>query len=197
MATRHKVKVGLNLPSLIWKPLVGVKLSFDDLVAVDANTAKGIHQLLQCSDLEMKQTDSESLLESLNYYLPPGNDITFTFDDHGVYATTIGGRKLSFSVEEERKLILQEVMKYQLEGQYRDAVRSLYDGFGYSLPTELFQMFTETEIEALVCGQPYVDVNLLQKVTEYSDGKETYIHKSYLQHLLWIAFHHYNHLPVQ
>lgn len=47
------------------------------------------------------------------------------------------------------------------------AVNGGAEGMSGILPVELFSMFTPSEVEAIVCGVPVVDISILQKATDY------------------------------
>jgi len=46
-------------------------------------------------------------------------------------------------------------------------------GLACILPVDLLPMFTPWEAEALVCGQPTIDVSLLRRVAEYVSSLHT------------------------
>lgn len=47
--------------------------------------------------------------------------------------------------------------------------KALREGLTSVLPGELFSLFTSTEIEQLICGSGYIDVDLIRRYTEYED----------------------------
>ena len=54
-----------------------------------------------------------------------------------------------------------------------------FAGFGRALPVELCQVFTPEEMETLVCGSSYVDLDVLRSATDYHNCSEDDEHVEY------------------
>lgn len=135
---------------------------------------------------------------------PGGNDATSTATAGYGVSASIGrmaiGEGLGGGVIDERDeagclgALLPPPGRALLPRQRRRAVRAveqlrltsgsrclevLYQGLAGVLPVELLAVFTASEAEALFCGVPEVDVDLLQRATEYEGVRPTDAHVRY------------------
>ncbi|CAM9610157.1 unnamed protein product [Ectocarpus sp. 4 AP-2014] len=85
------------------------------------------------------------------------------------------GRALS---PRQRRRAVRAVEQLRLTSGSR-CLESLYQGLAGVLPVELLGVFTAAEAEALFCGVPEVDVDLLQRATEYEGVRPTDPHVGY------------------
>lgn len=197
VAGRHRIHVPLTLPSLVWKPLVGATLGAGDLEAVDKMLAKGLSDIL-AGRLE-EDEEREVLVEALAACTEeagvgggysPGNDAENRAGSGSAgmagsvdYGSGSGlgallcpyGRALK---PRERQRAVRAVEQLRLTGGSR-CLEALYQGMAGVLPVELLGLFTAAEAEALFCGVPEVDVDLLQRVTEYDGVRPTDPHVGY------------------
>ncbi|CAM9658554.1 unnamed protein product [Hapterophycus canaliculatus] len=159
VAGRHRIHVPLALPSLVWKPLVGATLGAGDLEAVDKMLAKGLGDVLAG---RLDEDEEREVLEDALAAL-------------GSLLSSRGGRALS---PRQRRKAVRAVEQLRLTSGSR-CLESLYQGLAGVLPVELLAVFTPAEAEALFCGVPEVDVDLLQRATEYEGVRPTDTHVSY------------------
>lgn len=75
----------------------------------------------------------------------------------------------------QRRRVVRAVEQLRLTSGSR-CLESLYQGLAGVLPVELLAVFTADEAEALFCGVPEVDVDLLQRATEYEGVRPTDAH---------------------
>ena len=68
--------------------------------------------------------------------------------------------------------------------QYYDVSLILILGLSAVLPLELFPLFTDQELEELLCGRREVDVDLLEQCTEYEEVDENSPHVKFLWEVL-------------
>ncbi|CAN0395250.1 unnamed protein product, partial [Phaeothamnion confervicola] len=152
VAGRHRVHVPLLLPALVWKALVGLPLSRSDLEAVDRVLAKGL------SDVESGRMEPEGELEALADMLGDAAAEMGPGGEAAAPGLPVAARRRAVAGVEQLRLTAGAAC---LEG--------LAEGIAAVLPLELLPLFTAAEAEALFCGAPEVDVELLQRATEY-DG---------------------------
>ncbi|CAM9594470.1 unnamed protein product, partial [Laminaria digitata] len=158
VAGRHRIHVPLALPSLVWKPLVGATLGAGDLEAVDKMLAKGL------SDILAGRLDQDEEREVLEDAL-----MACAEDAGGGDAALLPG---------QRRRAVRAVEQLRLTSGSR-CLEALYQGLAGVLPVELLAVFTAAEAEALFCGVPEVDVDLLQRATEYEGVRPTDTHVGY------------------
>lgn len=81
-------------------------------------------------------------------------------------------------VPRQRRRAVRAVEQLRLTSGAR-CLEVLYQGLAGVLPVELLAVFTAAEAEALFCGVPEVDVDLLQRATEYEGVRPTDAHVGY------------------
>ncbi|CAN0508592.1 unnamed protein product, partial [Ectocarpus sp. 12 AP-2014] len=164
VAGRHRIHVPLALPSLVWKPLVGATLGAGDLEAVDKMLAKGL------GDIVAGRLDEDEEREVLEDAM------------RGAAGQAVGPRRhRPAAAAAARPAMLRQaaaVVALRLTSGSR-CLESLYQGLAGVLPVELLGVFTAAEAEALFCGVPEVDVDLLQRATEYEGVRPTDPHVGY------------------
>lgn len=204
VAGRHRIHVPLALPSLVWKPLVGATLGAADLEAVDKMLAKGLGDILagRLDEEEEREVLEEALLACAedagagNGASPAGSDnsaAAVVGSNMGVVPGVgsggtggVGGNGLGSLLPprgetllpRQRRRAVRAVEQLRLTSGSR-CLEALYQGLAGVLPVELLGLFTAAEAEALFCGVPEVDVDLLQRATEYEGVRPTDAHVGY------------------
>ncbi|DAZ99415.1 TPA: hypothetical protein N0F65_004048 [Lagenidium giganteum] len=168
VAVRSKQYLALNISTLIWKKLVGENVTVDDLAAIDSMVVNSMKKMRTIDrygvteemfeDIVMETFTTLSSDNRLVALKAHGNSIPVTFSSRCEYADL--------------------VEKYRLQ-EFDTQVNALFQGFSKVLPTKLLSMFTGSELEAMVCGTPEIDVDLLEKCTEYSSCSATD------EHIVW------------
>jgi hypothetical protein len=156
LAVRHSLMVPLNLPELLWKPMVDLPLDRRDLAGID-KTATDAMRMVETWKEEDFLEESESSLDGLAKIF---NEVQVeSVDDQGqVYF-----KPLTF---ENRFEFIQQIEERQLRTM-NSALSAFFVGLVGVLPANVFPLFTPDELETLICGAPEIDVELLKKVTEY------------------------------
>ncbi|CAM9487476.1 unnamed protein product [Chrysoparadoxa australica] len=159
VSVRHGIQVPLALPLLMWKSLAGIPIARADLEAVDKMLAKGL------SDIERGRLDEEEEMEIVQVALESLEE----------------GQQLFASLIKQ-EATLQQVVNFVSQSNLTSGAAcldSLYQGLAAVLPVELLSLFSGEEVEALFCGRPDVDIDLLQEVTEYEGVSPTEAHIQY------------------
>ena len=190
VAGRHRIHVPLTLPSLVWKPLVGTTLTAGDLEAVDKMLAKGLSDILagRLDEDEEREVLAEALAacaeeSGVGVGTPPAGDAASDAEvasDRGsthVFGALLCPRDRAL-LPRERQRAVRAVEQLRLTSGSR-CLEALYQGLAGVLPVELLEVFTAAEAEALFCGVPEVDVDLLQRATEYEGVRPTDAHVGY------------------
>ncbi|TMW58661.1 hypothetical protein Poli38472_010220 [Pythium oligandrum] len=152
---RHGLQMGLDLPSLVWRPLAGLDVNRAHLESVDVVAANNLTRAEECS-----QENAHDILDYLNF--------TITLSDGSEVPLCQSGDALQVSLENRALYIrLAETTRLTESAQQLAALR---DGLAAVLPMELAPLFTPRELEVLICGRREVDVDLLQQCTEYGEG---------------------------
>jgi hypothetical protein len=137
-AVRHGLQMGLDLPSLIWRPLAGLDVTRAHLESVDVVAANNLSRLE-----EMNQDTSRDILEHLTF--------STNLSDSTEVPLCPGGEQLPVTVENCKKYIdLVEQVRLTESAQQLAAVK---EGLSSVLPMELSPLFTPRELEVLICGR--------------------------------------------
>ncbi|KAG7389554.1 RING finger and SPRY domain-containing protein 1 [Phytophthora pseudosyringae] len=162
-AVRHGLQMGLDLPSLVWRPLAGLDVSRAHLESVDVAVANNLTRVEELStDTEAATQEAEEVLGYLT--------LSTTLSDGVEVPLVPQGEKMLVTLE-NRELYVQLVEKTRLT-ESSQQLAALKDGLGSVLPMELAPLFTPRELEVLICGRREVDVDLLHQCTEYSEGAD-------------------------
>nr|CCA19532.1 HECT E3 ubiquitin ligase putative [Albugo laibachii Nc14] len=156
-AVRHGLQMGLNLPSLVWRPIAGLEVGRPHLESVDVAATNNLMYVEEFSG-----QDAKEFLEHLTFSTPlsDGNEIPLC----------PGGEKLAVTFDNRLTYVhLVEQARLTESTQQLAALRS---GLATVLPMEAAALFTSRELETLICGRREVDVELLRQCTEYDTGVE-------------------------
>ncbi|KAF1772112.1 Ubiquitin-associated domain [Phytophthora cactorum] len=162
-AVRHGLQMGLDLPSLVWRPLAGLEVSRAHLESVDVAAANNLTRVEELStDTETAAQEAEEVLGYLT--------LSTTLSDGVEVPLVPQGEKMPVTLA-NRELYVQLVKKTRLT-ESSQQLAALKDGLASVLPMELAPLFTPRELEVLICGRREVDVDLLHQCTEYSEGAD-------------------------
>jgi len=153
---RTGVRLSLNLPSIIWKQIVGEPVNIYDLEGIDSSIINMIQYVTkpEMSPPEFSSTFTENFTAMLSdettvELIPNGTNISVTYDRREEYAELLLKTRFIESTPQCK------------------AVRK---GISLVVPIALLNFLTYQEVEALVCGKPVVDIELLKRHTRYSAG---------------------------
>ena len=177
IALRCRVAAPWRLSRIFWKGLVGEALRDSDLVYIDSTAhafIKGIHERLASMKRTNPKVDEKVDLASLEGFamasvLPgvPEGSTRAAVARKRIAGLGSGVRGASVK-SSDLSLYVQEVAQAWL-GEGDRALFAVRDGFTSVVPSAALPLFTWEEIELQVCGRPGVDVDLLERSTEYDD----------------------------
>ncbi|DAZ95584.1 TPA: hypothetical protein N0F65_006070 [Lagenidium giganteum] len=154
-AVRHGLQMGLDLPSLVWRPLAGLDVGRAHLESIDVVTANNLRRIEECTP-----DTAEDMLEHLTFSTP--------LSDGTEVALCPNGESIPVTYE-SRTAYVQQVEKTRLT-ESSQQLAALKEGLAAVLPLDLTPLFTPRELEVLICGRREVDVDLLRQCTEYDEG---------------------------
>eukprot|EP00698_Gefionella_okellyi_P016969 TRINITY_DN490_c0_g1_i1.p1 TRINITY_DN490_c0_g1~~TRINITY_DN490_c0_g1_i1.p1 ORF type:complete len:2864 (-),score=572.76 TRINITY_DN490_c0_g1_i1:923-9514(-) len=169
IAVRSRNPLALDLPSVIWKPLVGQEPDARDQQSIDTFVCDSLSRVASMTkdEFEASMTDTMWVVEDLTGVTVPlkpnGAALPVCFEDRAEYvALAIGAR-------------LASVLKN---------VPHMCKGFWQIVPQSAFALFTWKEAEALVCGHAHIDVAMLRRHTVYRTVEPTDVHIKYFWEIL-------------
>ena len=190
LALRTHDHMPLDLPSLLWKQLVGSEVTFADLDAIDSLACKVLARIkkLTLDDLRagagagMGDEDSEDGTAAVAAAAQEGVDMATMTDEElqsmplGEYFVTTlsdgtevelkpNGKAIpvTFANRNEWVDLVVQTRLYESKRQ-ADAIRR---GLSAVVPLKLLPLLNWRELEVHVCGRPVLDVQLLKANTTY------------------------------
>lgn len=157
MAIRSRVLIPLDLPSLFWKQLVSSPLALKDLYLVDEHASDFIRRIRTTTD--RAEWDATAMF---------WNDLRFVarLSDGQEVPLTQGGEatEVTFESRLEFANLLEKARLY--EG--KEQISMICSGISELIPSPVLQLFTHEELEWRICGEPFIDIDLLRRHTEYA-----------------------------
>jgi other hect domain ubiquitin protein ligase E3 len=150
---RTGARFTLDLPSYVWKPLIGQNLRFDDLVGIDTPVAEML-KLMENASEELFEESFENFCtrlsdETIVDLKQNGRFIPVTYENKDEYISAVLACRFSESEKQSQ------------------AIR---EGLSKLVPNALLNLVTWRQLEDWVCGKPEVDIDLLKRHTRYSGG---------------------------
>jgi hypothetical protein len=144
----------LDLPSIVWKPLVGELCDMSDLAAIDQALAADLMAIRDCASPHHWSV----LARGLKWRI-----LSVT----GRWIELIPGGADRLVLWEERMLFVDEAVRVRL-GECDAEIEAIKAGFTTVVPSLVLPLLTWRELEAKVCGTPVIDVEVLKKITEHN-----------------------------
>mmetsp|Transcript_3581 Transcript_3581/g.6232 ORF Transcript_3581/g.6232 Transcript_3581/m.6232 type:complete len:1228 (+) Transcript_3581:1-3684(+) len=159
IAIRNNELLDLRLPSLVWKPLVNQSPTLADLRAVD---------VLTVTSCDPNSTDPAELLTS--------QELFFTVNtlDGREEELVPGGESLRVTLENYDEWA-RRTIEYKIH-EFDTQIEAIRRGLATIVPQRLLMLFRWDELELMVCGRPKLDLELLKRMTVYSDCSESDAH---------------------
>lgn len=160
IALRCDIPMEMRWPRLVWKRMVGLPVTVEDLRAVDQN-------LFQMLD-DIRAATDETLFKNTF------SDVFFavhTFDGQEQIELIPGGAEIQ--VDFARRLeYVDKVIAFKLtEGASQ--MNEMIIGLATIIPTQELCWFSPDELERKVCGAPCVDIGVLKSNVVYDGIAET------------------------
>jgi len=169
MSIRTGVLLTLDLPSFVWKPLVGAPLNVSDLEGTDSHfygtmrffQESTAHQFAAQQVFQKFQVPLSD--KSLCLLKKDGDKIDVTYDNREEYVRLAEKARLN-----ESKLQLKAVRR----------------GLTDVVPQHLLSLLSWQDLEWRVCGKPKIDIKLLKRHTVYNSVSSTAPHITYFWQVL-------------
>ena len=154
VAIRGGHMLNLDLPSLVFRPLVGQPITRADLVAVDALSFDVLDKVAA-----MGEQDAPQWAETFSL-----NWTTMSSDGREVELKD-GGKELPVSWS-ERLAYVQAVEAYRLQ-EFSAQTAAMRKGLATIVPIQLLPLFTAAEFESMICGKREISIDYLRANTRY------------------------------
>eukprot|EP01041_Mallomonas_annulata_P000211 gene211-380_t len=158
IAMRTKEYLALNIPSIIWKLLVGeTPITREDIEAIDLFQVQSLDSIRH---IDLQGIDADSFSSSFFETFT-----TISTDDRIVEIRPDGS---NIDVTFENRLEFCDLVEQYRLHEFDVQAASVRRGLATMVPIRLLSLFTWDQLEMMVCGVAEVDIRLLQKVTDYS-----------------------------
>lgn len=157
LAIYNGVILDIHFPSVVYKKLMGGKLTLEDLCITRPELGRGLKTLLNF-DGDVESTYCRNFSVSYDVY-----------GETKVTELKEGGEKISLNndnKEEYVELYVKHLLQNAIEKQYMAFER----GFREVCDGEPLNMFRWEELELLICGSPELDFEALEASARYEDG---------------------------
>ncbi|KAA0163733.1 hypothetical protein FNF28_04123 [Cafeteria roenbergensis] len=151
LALRTRFALPFDMPSLVWKSILGDALTGSDLDAVDELCQQALGGMLSLDREAFEERVDERMVTrlsdgSLRELVPGGSSQRVTWENKEDFARRVVATRLSESAPQ---------------------LRAIRRGFNTVVPIRCLQLLHWRELEELVCGSPTIDVEALRRHTVY------------------------------
>ena len=181
LCIRTGVRLPIDLPSFVWKPLVGDELSASDLYAIDANAGEYMKLIESYDGATLAGEIHQSFTTALS-------------DQSIVELKPNGANELVTAANRQQYISLAIAARLSEHTQQLDAIRR---GIARILPAQLLNVLSWRELAVLIAGKADIDVELLRRHTEYSGCSESSPHIRMFWQLLRSFDQHHRRLFIR
>uniref|UniRef100_A0A1D1YBZ7 HECT-type E3 ubiquitin transferase n=1 Tax=Anthurium amnicola TaxID=1678845 RepID=A0A1D1YBZ7_9ARAE len=143
-----------------YKHILGVKVTYHDIEAVDPDYYKNLKWMLENDVSEIPDLTFSMDADEEKHILYEKTEVTD-------YELKPGGRNIRVT-EETKHEYVDLVAEHILSTAIRPQINSFLEGFHDLIPRELICIFNDKELELLISGLPEIDLDDLQANTEYT-----------------------------
>lgn len=138
------ITINLSFNCLIYKLILEEQIKFDDLKNIDTSLYSS---LISLKNMKPEELESMEIYYSVQYENDKGEIITDELVPDG------NSKKVTDINDYIEKRINYLVTKSQM------LISHIQDGLFTFIPKEILQSLNSSELELLICGQPFIDVN--------------------------------------
>ena len=152
----------LDLPSIVWKPLVDEAVTEEDVMAIDRLSFTMVNEMRKL-EAHIHSGQGGVTPEQFSDYL----DCFYVVvgSDSAMHELVPGGAQLQVTWS-NRLHFIEALLAYR-KAEFRVQCQALKEGLSSVVPSALLTMFTWEQLRLQVCGQQTIDVSLLQQMTHY------------------------------
>lgn len=143
-----------------YKHILGVKVTYHDIEAVDPDYYKNLKWMLENDVSEIPDLTFSMDADEEKHILYEKTEVT-------EYELKPGGGNIRVT-EETKHEYVDLVAEHILTNAIRPQITSFLEGFNELIPRELISIFNDKELELLISGLPEIDLDDLKSNTEYT-----------------------------
>ncbi|XP_067933208.1 probable E3 ubiquitin-protein ligase HERC1 [Watersipora subatra] len=174
VAVRTKKPLDLHLAPAIWKLLVGLSLTPEDIEEVD---------LIYMSSMRgIRDIDEDGVTPQNFHEVIPLTSFEAQGSDNKYVPVVAGGQDIQLTFH-NRKEYVERALLYRLN-EFHLQANAVRQGMASIIPVPILSLYTADRLEQLVCGIPDISVSLLKKVSKYREIDESHKLIQWLWHTL-------------
>ncbi|XP_071845609.1 probable E3 ubiquitin-protein ligase HERC1 isoform X3 [Apostichopus japonicus] len=164
VAIRTKKPLDLHLAPIVWKQLVGMPLTVEDLEEVDFSF---VQLLRSIRDIHKSGVTEETFSEfvPLEWFEGQSADGRFV-------PIVPGGRSIPLTYN-NRKEYVERALSFRLNEMNQQIV-AIREGMSWLIPVPLISLVTSKHLEKMVCGMPNISIEVLKRVVRYREVDENH-----------------------
>ena len=145
IAIRTGSPINLSLAPPIWKLLVGLQLSLDDLSEIDSDYVQGLLYI----------RDNPKDFVGIEFTAPSSTGLEVRLHHSWTH--------LSLENSQEYIRLSTQLRLHEFDKQ----IQAIREGMSKVVPVPLLSLFTGPELETMICGSREISITLLKSVTTY------------------------------
>jgi E3 ubiquitin-protein ligase HERC2 len=152
ISMRQKLYLPFEFPPMVWKYLTGQELGISEIMDVDRETATRLHRLTsagESSDAAAMEGETFTILSA-----------------SGSLVELVGNGAETDVTPADAETFVKLALQFRLH-EFDPALESLRAGFVSVVPERVLSLCSASELEALTCGDPVIDIELLRAKTAY------------------------------
>ncbi|XP_063677273.1 E3 ubiquitin-protein ligase HERC2-like isoform X2 [Bolinopsis microptera] len=150
ISVRTGSPLALDIAPPMWKLLVGLPLSIDDMIEIDKDYMAGINFF---RDLPNKEEEFDAIDMPFSTPGAAGQEVPLSSTYHRINLTN-------------RDQYVQSALDYRLH-EFDFQVQAVVEGLAKVIPVPLLSLFTGEELRTMVCGHPDIPLDMLKSVAVY------------------------------
>lgn len=169
ISIRTQIPLNLDIPTIIWKLILGEDILLKDLKQIDWYSVK-FYEKLKHIEYSWDNAKSGHKADRM-LVLEEFNSLDLCWSCLNVNGEVVelrcDGERIPVGINElgEYCRIFKE---FKLEREFLHATNNIRKGIAEIIPDTILELQTHDEIEKLICGSPSIDIDLLKKHTKYT-----------------------------
>ncbi len=171
MSIRAKLYLAFEFPPLIWKKIVGEEVTKSDLLEIDMITARQLDDIENCHEVDGNYRSgaiTEPILNQEQFYEKFNGKLKFAYIGSDSIERELVLNGSSKEVTFENRVEYCNLVRQARLSEFDIQVASIVKGMSSVIPMRALLLFSSSQLEELVCGNPNIDIDLWKAHTESS-----------------------------
>jgi hypothetical protein len=183
LALRSGDTLSLDLPSIVWKPLVDDPVTEEDVMAVDRLSFRLLSELRK---LETHIRAGSAPITAAEFAEYIDSSFVVVGSDQKQHALVPGGENIPVTWSNKESFVTS--LLWYRKHEFRVQCQALRSGLAQVVPISLLSLLTWQELRDQVCGSAHIDVALLRQMTVYEGCSPSDAHVQAFWHVMSSRF---------